>query len=255
LESEPGNPEAEPAGAGEESKETGALALWKRIPLRDRVLYGVVLAIVLAGLAVHPVWRVLDPNFCAVAERSVDLEAHFKNPDNTRNELEAVAWNIILSAPDPWGQHFRNAPNAGGELAYSLGPNGVDEDMRGDDVLVTPWRIRAFGQLPDFLFGLAALLAVLWEGFRGATSTLRKPRGSLPKEIARAAALGVVPALVLFVAAWWLIGLIEQSAPGVVESARDSLLVPLPLALAGSAFGVSTLAFLYWRTREPSPGK
>jgi hypothetical protein len=210
--------------------------LLQRVPIKDRIVYGTVLAVVVAGLALQPLWWLVDPNYVKVVDR-----------------LGASQWaDVVFTALDPWERAF--VVGAEPARAYSVGPNGVDEHMLGDDVPVTRGRWLAFSRLPEALFGIAALLAIFWEGGRAVRSTLAKPRGSLPVELRRAVALGSVPAVLLFGISWWVVDLIEQSAPGVVESAREALLVPLPVALAGSAFGVSTLSFLYLRTRESSPG-
>ncbi len=205
----------------------------KEIPIKDRIFYGVVLAIVVAGLAIQPAWRLVDPNFAEVAEFIKSVKGH----------------SSLGPLLDPWGRNLQVSHGRGVTLLYSLGP---DETSSHDDIRLPHDRVDAFNRLPDALFALAALLAIAWEGIRGARVTLGKPRGSLLVELRRAAALGVVPAVLLFGVSWWVLILVKQSAPGVVESAREALLVPLPVALAGSAFGVATLGILYLRTREAS---
>ena len=82
---------------------------------------------------------------------------------------------------------------------------------------------------------------------RWSRKALSRPKAALPLELGLAAGLAAFPSVVVFGVGWWVLGLLERDAVSAIE---DALIVPLPVALAGSAFGLTLMGFLYLKLRE-----
>jgi hypothetical protein len=197
-----------------------------KIPLRDRVVYGIVLALFLGGLGVQPVWRALEP-------RMTLYDLYSRGED------------------DPWGRPFEETLSKA--TMRSLGPNGVDDGLvdgdTGDDIHFRSTGLlqHLYANAPQALMVLAGIVAVLWELIRWSRKALARPKGALATELGLAASLAAVPSVAVFGVGWWVLGLLDRETVSALE---DALIVPLPVALAGSAFGLTLMGFLSLRLRE-----
>ena len=163
------------------------------------------------------------------------------------------AWNFyvdpLLAPPsDPWGNEWVSANIEGaltGEfVTYSVGPNGVNEGGKGDDVVV-----HAKGTLPllaawasEVLFALALLLAWLVRG-----PYVRAPRShSLLVELWRATALASLPSCLFTLVVLWDL----THAPWTTSlflPGTERVLVPVCIATLGSLWVLSYVVSLGYR--------
>jgi hypothetical protein len=195
------------------------------------VVYALVALLFVAGALAQPTWGLVEPG---VKMRSLFLPA-----DGSPRRLDGL--------PDPWGRPIvlpawaeADAP----EWPYSLGPNGVDERGKGDDVVLSPRGLRddLYDGLPALLFLACVGLAGGWELLRWVRRSLRRPRAELPSEVGLAAGLSAPVGL--------LVGLGVGKASLLwggagAASSQQLIVVPLPYAAGGTAFLVS-LGFLLW---------
>ena len=139
---------------------------------------------------------------------------------------------------DPWGRPWARSP-AG---TYSLGPDGVDDGGRGDDLVLADiftledhaWIPSAVLFSPRRALAVAALALALWTfATRG---LIRAPRdGRVGIEVLRAAGMTAVPACLGWL---WLLGGAEAPPRGIAR-----LGVAVPFAWTA----LCLLAGLGWR--------
>ncbi|MEZ6188245.1 MAG: hypothetical protein R3F62_24955 [Planctomycetota bacterium] len=134
----------------------------------------------------HPVW--LAALLCLLAAALVRPTLRAFAP-----EVAVSVWLAGDEIDDPWGRPYAErfvGPRS--SLLYSVGPNGVDEQLTGDDLpaLQQEWHCLIAGT-PTFLVLAALLLA--WTR----VPTWRRPRGPLGQEVLRSLALASAPALSL----------------------------------------------------------
>ena len=126
--------------------------------------------LVLGAVSLHTVWQSADTERLAMtgyASHSyqwpyLELEPAWiaAHTGSTVAHLTAIADPRAddVEGQDPWGNQF---VKVGREIAYSTGPNGVDEGGQGDDVAVYPyWLGLVYRDAPAYLFLLACVLAV-----------------------------------------------------------------------------------------------
>lgn len=202
---------------------------WRSLSLRRRIAWGVALTCLLLGAALKPLVQVASPR------------------------LAVHAWAARGGPPtDPWG----NRPMINSYRAYSSGPDGVWDAGDGDDVLLP--RSVSFG---------AKLVGWSREGF-GSTAVILgwlllasfgSPKAKPTVEIARAALLASLPAVLLGVPVYWLFSRLsglKLSDQGSSIYDRDAfeelLLVPAPVAATGTVALMCLVMAMWWRfTREP----
>ena len=215
----------------------------------DRAVHGLVALLLLGAVLFGPAVEALDPRVPVT---------------------RAYAASNMGTQTDPWGRPFayldedaRRDPPPGLPRGpfhfypYSLGPDGVDQRGRGDDLLVLPgddWRLRlssAEGSLA--LLCLAVALGGLWELLRLVRRQLGSPWAGPGPEALRAGAFGLPCGAVGAGAGVLLPRLIPALQPAVA-AAEEGLLVPFPVAAGGGVWLVVTLGFLWLRARpEPEP--
>lgn len=144
---------------------------------------------------------------------------------------------------DPWGRPW--ARTSAGQ--YSLGPDGVDDGGKGDDLVVADtfvldqyaWIPTAALYSPRRTLAVAAVALALWTfAARGAIRAPRDERRM--SEVPRAAWISAGPAIV---GALWLLG--GAQAPEPKGIARLGLAVPSGWA------ALCFLAALAWRLSRP----
>lgn len=172
-----------------------------------------------------------------------------------------AAWACVVStelgetALDPWGRPFRHLPGAAGEPivsdprgrttgvegAYSIGSDGIDEQGKGDDVVLLSTSPR-IGELVGIYFlwirlfcGVGLMLTLV--GYLLA----RAPRA--PWRVLDLT-LGIAAALAWFLATLWLLGVMclvtGRSGRSLFEDAAYRVVPPLVAAaitVAGASFG------------------
>jgi hypothetical protein len=177
----------------------------------------------------------------------------------------ALALALRGHGPDPWGNGLLLSSPVQPEM-YSAGPNKEDERGLGDDVLVKDalrWSRQSTSLLlwtPETLAGLA--LTLLWCGF--APPLARASRSDrLGLEFVRAAVLASGPALLVLALLRWDLttknsGVAYFLPRRVPLSLRlpgsEALVVPTPIALAGSLLLLTYLVALALRLRTPRAG-
>ncbi len=160
---------------------------------------------------------------------------------------------------DPWGKPWVGDLKLGFAMAcHSCGPNGIDEDCKGDDIEgiagdlgfaidtrdvagSVSWGLFAWSLARGHFAGLGVL--VLW--LVVAARLWSAPRGPTWNELTRALVLAVVPILSTWLVALWLGSGGRGSLPGPV-------LIPAWIATAGSVSGGLYLAALARRLGRPS---
>lgn len=195
----------------------------------DLAIYGVVVGAIALGLVGPPLMGALDPRLPV-----------------------SVAFHVERAPVDPWGTPWVLL----GDRPWSLGPDRLADEGRGDDVPVLderdPWLQlhRAGGEA---LFGLAVVLAVLWELCRALARQLRAPRGPLPTELGRSAGLALpVAALGLLTLAFGSRLVPSAGVTTFVDQLRARLLVPVELALFGTVYAATVAVLLGVRLRAPT---
>lgn len=191
----------------------------------DLVVYVLVGALVLVALVGPTLAAALDPRLI------LTLMHEQERPE----DLWGTPWVYVDGVP------------------RSLGPDQLDDDGQGDDLLLLPpdgVRMQLFRGGAEALFGLAVILAFLWELSRALASQLRGPRGPLGAEAGRAAimALAVTPLVLLLLA----IGshlVPNEGLHLMLADLRARLLVPLELALGGTIYLLVTAVLLAVRLR------
>lgn len=234
---------------GDPGPPTGVLAAaWARFPRSDRWFYGLVLLLWLVGLATPPVWGAFDEQVRVSANvwKRIGL-----GPEWAYAPGSFSAPNLV----DPWGRELsweRDGrwilSSARRSWLYSVGPNGIDEHGRGDDIRILPndhARIVAYRGLPSWASLLAFVLVVGWELWR---FLVRPTRQSFKQELVGAALGG----LVVGGAAWAGVvvalrtGLIPANA---VASLEGWILVPLEVATGTWLLLAATGLLLWFRLR------
>lgn len=172
----------------------------------------------------------------------------------------ALALAVRGHGPDPWGNGPLLSSPEHPDL-YSAGPNRRDESGLGDDVLFKDawrWSRQSTSVLlwtPETLGALA--LALLWLGFAPPLALVSRSE-RLSIELARAALLALGPALLVTALLRWDLttkdsGFAYFLPRRVPLSLRlpgsETLLVPAPIALAGSLMLVAYLVALALRLR------
>ena len=203
----------------------------------DLVVYGIVVAALALAGALPGIWRALDHQL----------------------QVDLAFYGVVDDAVDPWGHPWILRPDA---PPYSVGPDGVDAQGGGDDVAVGPpaeldnWRLALYDALPGVLCLLAVVLVCGWETTRQVRRQLLAPRGPVGVEVGRAAAWALPLSAVLAGSAWALERV--EGAAALTQPLRawldETLLVPVPLAVAGSSYLASCLLILGLRLRlAPGP--
>lgn len=204
----------------------------------DVAVYGVVTTLIVLALAGPPLAGALDPRL------PVSVMYHAPSPRNLRLAAEPPR--------DPWGTPFVWAPDG---RVWSLGPDRLDDGGRGDDVLVLDERsvwLQLYRNATEGLFGLAVLLALLWELLRALSERLRAPRGPLPAEACQAAVLALFVSPPVGVALLIVSHLLStQALVELGERLREVMLVPWELALAATVYLLTAAVLLGIRLRAP----
>ncbi len=165
--------------------------LWTNADGRQRVATLVALAAFVAAFAIQPLGQRLSPRLAvAIAAASPGSGGFNKLPDGT--------YKGRVEAKDPWGHSLvaltpaMTAPCT----YYSVGPNGEDEDGKGDDVVPSAADLRLGARLQASASGLFCLgILVLWCAF---SRFARAPRSeSLATELGQSLTLAVLPMLLL----------------------------------------------------------
>lgn len=195
----------------------------------DLVAYGAVVTAIALALLGPPLMGALDPRLPV-----------------------SVAFHVERAPVDPWGTPWALL----GARPWSLGPDRLADEGRGDDVPVLEER-HAWLQLyrggGEALFGLAVVLAVLWELCRALTRQLRAPRGPLATELGRTAALSLpVAALALLLLAFGSRLVPAAGVRSLVDQLRSRLLVPVELALFGTVYAGTLAVLMGVRLRAPT---
>jgi hypothetical protein len=207
----------------------GAAALLRGRSSADAVVYGVVALLVVAALALPPLCLALDPRLRASLRYQADA------PD------------------DPWGRPW--VVDVDG--VRSAGPDGVDERGRGDDVALLPPgdpRLRLAAAGGEAAFGLAVVLAILWELGRAAAGWARAPRGGVALELGRAAVLALPLAAVLGAVALGLRALLPSVREALVEAVAGRMLIDPELALGLTLYAAAFALVAGLRLRAPGSG-
>lgn len=147
---------------------------------------------------------------------------------------------------DPWGAGWHALPaRPGAPFVYSIGPDGVDQQGKGDDVparepAADPRLVTALAWGPE----LAGLAAFLCGWFALAKGCLRQPRGRALGEAGRMLVLALGPWLLGSAALYWLAGALPWPVPaaaapiaGPLASLHDPHGLQLPdglMLLAGA---------------------
>lgn len=196
----------------------------------DLLVYGLVGLLLLVALTGPPLAAVLDERL----------------PLTLMYEQEAPH--------DPWGTPWVHVDG----VPRSLGPDRIDDDAQGDDLVLLPPKsvaMQLFRSGGEALFGIAVVLILLWELSRALAGQLRGPPAPLPTEVGRAAvmSLAVTPLVLL------LLGIGSHVFPHegldeLVTDLRSRLLVPVELALAGTIYVLTAAVLLGVRLRaEDAP--
>lgn len=225
----PAGDEPAPADAHAEPLARVLAALRARSRL-DLAVYGLVGLLLLIALVGPTLAAVLDPRL------TLTLMYEQERPE------------------DAWGTRWVYVDG----LPRSLGPDRLDEDGQGDDLVLLPsdgLRMQLFRGGAEALFGLAVVMAFLWELVRALAGQLRGPRGPLATEVGRAALLSLaVTPLVLLLLAIGSHLVPHAGLDAMLADLRLRLLVPLELALAGTVYLVTTAVLLGVRLRaEDAP--
>ncbi len=220
---------------------------WRELSWVQKTGWAVTLLIGISAFCVKPVARAATPKLAAAA--AFDSETRL----------------------DPWGNPYQEWTNCWGpadaEVIVSGGPNGVFEDDTptkgivlggaGDDISlsypdVESLSARALAWSRAGFLGLAGSLG--W-GLMG-LALLRRPRGTTQGEALRAAVVTSAPiAVLLAVGIYW--GELQASIPWLANApalvSDRALLIPVPIAVAGSVSAVCFLAVFGWRARLAPP--
>lgn len=218
---------------------TAGRGAWASRSRWDVAIYGLVAALIVLALAGPPLAGALDPRL-PMSVVHHDAQA-IRTRAGQRNEAE-----------DPWGTPFVWALDG---RVWSLGPNRLDDGGGGDDILLLDRRdarLRLYENATEGLFGLAVLLALLWELLRALSERLRAPRGPLPAEAGQAAALALLVAPVVGVGLLIVSHLLPgQALTDLGEALRGAMLVPWELALAATVYLLTAAVLLGIRLRAP----
>jgi len=138
-------------------------------------------------------------------------------------------------------------PEAPGLDLYSVGPNGIDEDGQGDDVVPTPSELAAGGRLAAAPKGLVALAVLL--GWCALGPYTRKGRSdSLATECGRALVLASLATFaVMGIVLWLVLGVERLDLAGL----RSLFFVPPQLALVAGDGLLCFFLALAWRLSRP----
>jgi hypothetical protein len=228
--------ESQPRQSAQEGTSGLLSTLRAQISRGDRIVYAVVASLILLALLVQPLWGLLQPG--------VALGHDYLERGSKRG---------------PWGHPWVEEAQA--DLTYaplqvwSVGPNGVDERGRGDDVVLRLGSLATlYGSSTEWVLLLAGLVAGLWELRRVVRSQLRKPQAPTPgPEMLRAAGLAIPPGIVLGVVGVAALRVAEARAPDTLEVLTDALWVPPWVAAVGCAYLASAGLILWYRlSRAPA---
>lgn len=194
----------------------------------DAVVYGLVAATIGLALLGPPLMSAVDPRLAV-----------------------SIDYHVERAATDPWGTpwvHLNGRP-------WSVGPDRLADEGGNDDVPVLDERddwLQLYRGAGEGLFGLAVLLAVMWELCRALAGQLRAPRGELAAEAGRAAAIGLpVSAVVLLLLAFASKLVPRSGAATLVEELRARMVVPVELAVFGTVYAATAAVLLGARLRAP----
>ncbi len=194
----------------------------------DLGVYGLVAALIVASLVGPPLMGALDPRLAVTVAYHVD---------RAPKDLWGTPWVLVNGRP------------------WSLGPDRLADEGRGDDVPVLDERdgwLQLYRGGGEALFGVAVLLAVLWELGRALASRLRAPRGPLAREAGQAALLAVPVAGLVIPILGFGSRLLPGGAAAVVEELRRRMLVPIELAVFGTVYAATAAVLLGVRLRAPA---
>ncbi len=200
----------------------------------DVAVYGVVAALIAAGLFGPPLAATLDPR--------LPVSAAYHR-DRAPTDPWGTPWVLVNGRPCSLGPD-RLADRPANELAG---------EFRGDDVPVLDerdaWLALYLGAAEGF-FGVAVALAVLRELARALGAQLRAPRGPLATEAGRVALLALPVAGLLMA----LLGFGPHLLPlpaltSLFDELRARMLVPVELALFATVYATTTAVLLGLRLR------
>ncbi|HZU96302.1 MAG TPA: hypothetical protein VFF73_06295 [Planctomycetota bacterium] len=150
-----------------------------------------------------------------------------------------------IPARDPWGHRMLTRELSDHDTIYSVGPNGIDENGAGDDVVPTPLELRIghwLASAPVWILPLTVFLG--WCALGPMTRARRAP--SLVTEVGRA----LVPACVPFAAlglAMWVFGPWRDTLAGLGSLS----VVPPEVALLAGVGLVCFVTAIAWRLSRP----
>ena len=222
------------------------LYLIQKASWADRAVYGAVVATVVFALFSSWIWGSMNP--------AIPLSDDFYDGE----------------ALDPWTNFWvkgRIKPDDGQGpwriAMYSRGPNGVDQHGQGDDVVILPadssW-LSLYRNGTELLLILAMAAAGGWEVMRFVRSQMRKPRAeTLLPELRRSAFVAVPIAVGLAIVCALTLWAWDEAADDTkkkgaarpTDAIEERLLVPLPVAVAGSAYLATFCVVLSLRLRRP----
>lgn len=214
----------------------------------ERGAYGVSALLLLASMLVLPVVRAVDPVLaCSISYLGDSSIAYYAN---LTDDYRKPSMEITLPS-DPWGRPWLLLPRR----AYSVGPDGLDQDGEGDDVTRddfndhplhswTPKEVLAWPRLTLLIAGLGLALWTLLTH-----EILRAPRARLVVEAWRAGFIAAVPA---FAGLWWVALGTHNLARRFSESgAAGFLQVPASIAIPLTWALLCYLPALAWRLSRP----
>ncbi len=231
---------------------------WRGMSRRERAGWAGVAALLLTGSFWWPLFPIVASNRAQVALASLSgyRMDYFGGPGGGETlALDPWGQQVVVRTTPPGAMTYDGVPYDGA-FFYSCGPNGLDNDGAGDDLVLHPsdlaWarHLRAAPLAAAFLAGLIAW----W--LRG--PFLRRPRDPrLPVELARA--------LVVALGAFVLFHLFLATAVGGPGGALEQAIVkglraweqriPHVLSLEAS-FAITSAVVIYaaaltWRLRRP----
>lgn len=127
-----------------------------RVARVDSAVLALALVLAVQAPLLQALWRALEPRMVAV---------------DAYHRWVASPWEVRDSARDPWGRPWCHQEGYLDGATWSAGPNRIDEDMRGDDIVVNfglgvPRDDLVYLDAPRLLVAVSAGLLALWLAVR-----------------------------------------------------------------------------------------